>query len=92
MADRSALKAAQRVIGEVLIPEAREAQAQLPAMDESLPIALELAYTALAMKAAFQQPAMFIARRYAARMGLDPDQVEAFALRRLQEELAKSDG
>jgi len=75
----------QRAIGNVLIPEARASQGALPPADESLPIALELAYTALAMKPRYQRAGLVVAERYAARMGLDPRQVVAFAQQRVHD-------
>jgi hypothetical protein len=81
--DNYSLGAAQRAIGEVLIPEARASQGALPPAEESLPIALELFYTALAMKPAYQRAGMVVAERYAARMGHDPQQVGAFAQQRV---------
>jgi hypothetical protein len=81
----------QRVIGKVLIPEVRASQTDLPEMAHSLPIALELFYTALAMKPAYHVAGTIVARRYAERMGLDSGQVEAFALHRIAQEVG-SDG
>lgn len=83
--------AAQRAIGEVLIPEARASQGALPPQEESLPIALELAYTALAMKPAYQRAGEVVAERYAARMGLDPQQVLAFARQRVRDVVEETD-
>lgn len=85
------LGAAQRAIGEVLIPEARASQGALPPQSESLPIALELAYTALAMKPAYQRAGEVVAERYAARMGLDPQQVLAFARQRVRDVIEEAD-
>lgn len=75
----------QKAIGEVLIPEARVGQNLLLSEIDSLPIALELFYTALSMKVTSQHPALFIARRFAERMGLNAKEVEAFANYRLEE-------
>ena len=84
------LQRIQRAVGEVLIPQARANQRDLPTMEHSLPVALELFYTSFAMKSAHRQAGTFIARAYASRMGLDADQVEAFALHRLNEVAASS--
>lgn len=86
---RALLRAMQGAVGEVLIPEARAAQqAPVPAGDDALPLALEMAYTALAVKARYRDGAMFMARRFADRMGLDGGDVEAFAHHRLAQVLA----
>lgn len=87
MSGRSEFAAIQRAVGEVLIPEAREAQKNLPPMDDSLPIALELYYVAFAMKRTYQRGAVFMADHYARRMGLDSDEVYQFALHRLNQVL-----
>ena len=79
----------QRVIGEVLIPEARKQQSTIPPIAESLPFALELFYTAFAMKPAHWAAGCVVARRYAARMGLAPHDVEAFAVQRIAEAVAE---
>ena len=70
----------QRAVGKTLIPAVRAVQSTPPTEAETLPIALELYYTAFAMKAAHQPGGRRIAAQYASRVGLDPDQVEAFAL------------
>ena len=81
----SDLRAVQRAIGEVLIPEARAAQSVLLDEQDALAIALELYYTALSMKPRYHASALLVASRFAARMGLDPDRVEGFAVHRIQE-------
>ena len=86
------LGATQRAIGDVLIPEARASQGTLPPQEESLPIALELAYTALAMKPRYQRAGLVVAERYAARMGLDPRQVVAFAQQRIYDVIEQGGG
>ena len=83
------LRDVQVAVGTVLIPEARAAQKALPTMDESLPIALELFYSAMALKRAYRDGGAYVARAYAGRMGLDPDQVEAFAHHRLSQVLTE---
>ena len=87
----SDIRRIQRAVGEVLIPEARANQHDLPTMESTLPIALELVYTALAMKPTYQRAGLIVAERYVARMGLDPAQVVAFAQHRIAEELAAPD-
>jgi len=82
------LREIQAVIGQELLPEARAAQTSVFSEEQTLPVALELFYLAFAMKAAHQPGALFVARRYAARMGLDEVQVEQFAMQRLSEALA----
>lgn len=77
------LREIQRVVGEVLIPEARAEQCDLPGMDHSLPIAMELFYVALSMKPGYQAAGTCVARRYAERMGLDGDAVQAYAVQKI---------
>lgn len=83
-------RAVQRAIGEVLIPEARAAQKVILALEDSLPIALELFYAAYAIKPAYQRPALIIAERFAARMGLDVDDVTGFALERIERVISEA--
>lgn len=71
-----------------LIEEARESQR--PATEHSLPIALELFYTAFMMKDPYARGGIKIAQRYAERMGLDDEQVQAFAWNRITEEIDRS--
>jgi len=78
----------QRAVGSVLIPEVRTAQTAIFPTEETLPVALELFYTAFSIKPSHRQGALFIAKRYAERMGLDAGDVEAFALARLREVVA----
>ena len=85
------LGAAQRVIGNVLIPEARAQQSGIPPIEESLPIALELFYTAYAMKPAYRRAGMIVAERYALRMGLDARQVGEFAYGKLLHAIESED-
>lgn len=58
---------------------------RIPTTEETLPIALELTYTALAMKPAHTPAAMLIVRRYCVMVGLDPEEVREFALLRIAE-------
>jgi hypothetical protein len=81
---RDALYLIQRAVGE-LIPEARAAQTELFPDDQTIPIALELFYLAFAMKDAYARGGIKVAQRYAERMGLDAEQVEAFAWHRINE-------
>lgn len=57
--------------------------------DEALTLAFELYWTALAMKPAYQRAGVVVAPRLAERMGLDSQQVEAFAVHQLEAEVAK---
>ncbi|GAA4924457.1 hypothetical protein [Nesterenkonia rhizosphaerae] len=79
----------QAIIGQVLIPEARANQGAMMPQSDSLALALELCYTALAMKPDHRRAGLIVADRFASRMGLDPNQVAAFAQHRINEEIAK---
>lgn len=84
-------KAKAKAIGEVLIPAARTQQGVILPESEALALALELYWTALAMKPAYQQAGSVVARRFAERMGLDSQDVEAFAIYKLEAEVAKQE-
>lgn len=84
----SDLSKIQHAVGKTLIPDVRAVQSTPPPEAETLPIALELYYTAFAMKAAHQPGGRRVAAQYATRVGLDPDHVEAFALDQLTKALA----
>lgn len=73
----------QRAVGDILIPEARAAQSTILPQEESMPLALELFYTACAMKPSYRPAGMLVARRFAERMGLDGEDVQAFAIARV---------
>lgn len=75
----------QRAVGEVLIPEARTAQSSILPEDDAIGYALEFYFTVHAMKRAYQPGARLIARRFAERMGLDAEALEAFALQKIAE-------
>lgn len=81
----------QRVLGETLIPEARAQQGAILGERDSLTLALELYYTAFSVKTAHQQGALFIAKRFAQRMGLNADHVESFAVSKIAEALDEGD-
>ena len=82
----------QRVVGNTLIPRAREAQTNLIPPDDALAIALELAFTAYAMKAAHRPGALLIVRRFAERCGLDGNGVVAYAAQAITEAVDSAGG
>lgn len=81
--------AAQRVIGRDLIPTARSQQGAVLPQEEALPLALELYWTALSMTPEHHAAGVVVANRFAARMGLDPEAVEAFAIHSVREAIEK---
>lgn len=87
MTNTPPLRSVQRVVAEVLIPRARECQTNLIPQDDALAIALELGYTAFAIKKAHQDGALFIVKRFCARCGLDADEVLAFVATTIRSEL-----
>ena len=89
---RAELRAIQRAVGGDLIPEVRAAQPTSVPPEDALPVALELFYTAFAMKPASRSAGLLIASRYAAITGLEPDQVEALALASIREAVDRHRG
>lgn len=79
----------QRVMDPLLSDVRSVPVENLPTVDEVLPVALELIYTALCMKWAYAQGGLKIAERYCSRMGQDYDQILAFAIERVTEEIAQ---
>ena len=73
------LRDIQRVIGEVLIPQARAQQSEILPEREALTLGLELYYTAFTIKPRYRSAGLMVARRFVERMGLDSEHVEAFA-------------
>lgn len=74
-----------------LVADVRTQQGQMLPEKDSLALALELAWTALAMKPKHQQAGAHVAKRFASRMGLNADDVIAYAEHCIQERMEAHD-
>lgn len=75
----------QRVAGVLLLEVHAVPMVHLPDLNEALPVALELVYTALCMKPAYSRGGLKVAQRYCGLVGQDFDQIFAFACARVRQ-------
>jgi hypothetical protein len=81
----SELQVIQKAVG-ALMPEVRKSLGDyLPPMEASFPIAYELFLVAFAMVPKHRDGALRIAGMYCQISGLNPDEVEAFALAQIRD-------